>query len=118
MSYNSEIKSIHITNINHNYSLRQVFEEILFLKIGDIIQIVLCSHCLNNKKSEAYIYFKPANNEFVENIEKNNNSTNMTLLILNCMIRGYRVVAKFFLAQHFLKKIVTACNGSDCNRCP
>jgi hypothetical protein len=70
----TNIYSIKFTNINHEYSLRKIFEECIFLKIGEIVEIVLSCY-LNNKqgeprKSEAYVYFKPTNSEFVEKVDQ------------------------------------------------
>lgn len=66
-----DLFSIKFTNINSNFSLRQVFEECLFLKMGDIVQIVLSSFLPITEGSHtgiAYVYFKPSNKEFVDKI--------------------------------------------------
>jgi hypothetical protein len=71
------ICSLKFTNIKSDISLRNIFEECIFLKIGEIVEIVLSCYLSNKeletKKSVAYIYFKPANNDFIEKINQMTN---------------------------------------------
>ena len=58
-----EIITIHFTNINSNFSISKIYEEVLFFKIGEIIKITLSSYLpkdndLSFRKSDAHISFK------------------------------------------------------------
>jgi len=66
---NGDIITVHITNINSNITLQRIFEEFLFLKFGDIIQIVLKGYSDETRKSEAYIDFNYFDKRLLEQLE-------------------------------------------------
>ena len=53
-----QIITIHITNISSTITLQRIFEECLFFKFGEIVQIVLKGYIDDTKKTEAYVDFK------------------------------------------------------------
>ena len=79
---NKEVVSLIFTQIHGTCSIRKIFQECVFLKMGEIVKIVLSS-CYpsqsdttttitntGNKTSKAYVYIKPINMEFIELLGK------------------------------------------------
>ena len=66
---NGDIITVHITNINSKITLQRIFEEFLFLRFGDIIQIVLKGYSEESRKSEAYIDFNYFDKRLLEQLE-------------------------------------------------
>ena len=64
-----QIITIHITNISSTITLQRIFEECLFFKFGEIVQIVLKGYIDDTKKTEAYVDFKYFDKRLLEYLE-------------------------------------------------
>lgn len=120
-----DLYSIKFTNINSNFSLRKVFEECIFLKFGDIVQIVLSCFLPmieGTHTSIAYIYFKPTNKEFVERM----NTLKTPIPLVHFENDEPWLVEKNNVANHFrtdpyqqkrilIQSINSSKNGNDVN---
>jgi len=69
---NEELSSIKLTDVDPDVPIRKIFEEVIFLKFGEIVQIVTTNFFSNmgeTVKTDAYVYFKPTHPPFLEKIE-------------------------------------------------
>jgi len=68
---NEELASIKLTDVDPTFPIRKIFEEMIFLKFGEIVQIVTTNFFTDmgeTVKTDAYVYFKPTHPPFLEKL--------------------------------------------------
>jgi len=68
---NEELASIKLTDVDPDVPIRKIFEEVIFLKFGEIVQIVTTnffSDMGETVKTDAYVYFKPTHPPFMDRL--------------------------------------------------